>query len=284
MTDVTASTTADQLLTVTLPPSLSEEERRLLAELLNRLRQGATGQVERVILFGSRARGDTWEWSDFDLLVVSDLGRDPLYKILRGLETENGLSLLPLSMSLDEFRWYQRLRMPLYVNLCRDGIKLWDDTDWEAERLAVIADFSKEGEPREMSPETKETIAVYIEESRRCLKAMRLIEQGGFVDYAVSRGYYAAFNALSAALYALNVVRGSHSALKSAVSQFLVQPGLIEAEYKDIYERLYKGREWGDYKKRDVNWTDEQLRQLLNEAERFVARMESFLKEKQALD
>ncbi len=284
MTDVTASTTADQQLTVALPPSLSEEERRLLAELLNRLRQGATGHVERVILFGSRARGEAWEWSDFDLLVVTDLGHERLHEILGRLETERAIALLPMVMLPDEFRWYRRLRMPLYVNLCRDGIELWDDTGWEAERLAVIADFSKEGEPRKMNPETKETIAVYIEETRRCLKAMRLIEQGGFVDYAVSRGYYAAFNALSAALYALNVVRGSHSALKSAVSQFLVQPGLIEAEYKDIYERLYKGREWGDYKKRDVDWTDEQLRQLLTDAEHFVTRMESLLKERQALD
>jgi len=284
MTDVTASATADQLLTVALPSSLSEEERRLLAELVNRLRRRAIGHVERVILFGSRARGDTWEWSDFDLLVVTDMGHERLHEILGRLETERVISLLPMVMLPDEFRRYRRLRMPLYVNLCRDGIELWDDTGWAEEQAAVVADFMQEGAARTTTPETKETIAVYIEEARRCLKAMRLIEQGDFLDCAVSRGYYAAFNALSAALYALNVVRGSHSALKLAVSQCLVQPGLIEAEYKDIYERLDKGREWGDYEKRDVNWTDEQLRQLLTDAEHFVTRVETFLKEREAID
>lgn len=256
----------------------------MLAEFLSRLEQEADGRVERAIVYGSRARGDASEWSDIDLLVVTDLGRERMDKISHGLETENFLSLTPLVMSPDEFDWYRRLRMPLYVNICRDGIELWGNDDtWQAECAAVTADFSREGERRQMSPETKETITIYIEDAHRCLSAMRDLESMDYLDFAASRGYYAVFNALSGALYSVNIVRAKHSGLKSAISQFLVQPGLVGEEYKDIYEALYRAREWGDYHKRDVEFTDDEIRQLLNDAERFVARMETFLKERQAL-
>ncbi len=240
--------------------------------------------MTHVILYGSRARGQARRWSDIDLLVVSDIGRERVWQLSRGLETEDGVSLMPLVMSIDEFRSYQRLRLPLYVNICRDGIELWADGDWEAERAAVVAEFEREGEGRSMDPETRETVAVYLDESRRCLAAMRGLEGLGYLDYAASRGYYAAFNAVSAALFVVNVVRGSHSGIKSALSEFLVLPGLIEEEYKDIYEALIKAREWGDYKKRDVDYADDQLRQFLDDAERFVARMTDFLRTRGAVD
>lgn len=42
----------------------------VLAEFRDRLEE-AVGPVEHLVLFGSHARGDTHEWSDVDLLVVS---------------------------------------------------------------------------------------------------------------------------------------------------------------------------------------------------------------------
>ena len=49
----------------------------LVSEFARALRR--TIQVERILLFGSRARGDAGEDSDIDLLVVSpDFGRDAL--------------------------------------------------------------------------------------------------------------------------------------------------------------------------------------------------------------
>jgi predicted nucleotidyltransferase len=44
------------------------DERSLLQQIVDALR--AAGQPERVILFGSRARGDARPVSDFDLLIV----------------------------------------------------------------------------------------------------------------------------------------------------------------------------------------------------------------------
>ena len=102
------------------------------------------------------------------------------------------------------------------------------------------------------------------------------------LDIALSRAYYACFYALTAALYAINVVRGKHSGVQAALSQFLVKPGLVEPEYKDIYNALKGKRESSDYDPRFVADPDE-ARKLLGDAERFVARMEAFLRERGAL-
>src|SRR6266581_5098482 len=53
-------------ITTSSPPASNESG--LLQELVDALR--AAGQPERVILFGSRARGDARPDSDFDLLIV----------------------------------------------------------------------------------------------------------------------------------------------------------------------------------------------------------------------
>jgi predicted nucleotidyltransferase len=68
------------------------EEGRLIEEIVARIRR--TIGPDRVILFGSRARGDAHPESDFDLLVVVDSDEPryrrsaPLYRILADLPIE----------------------------------------------------------------------------------------------------------------------------------------------------------------------------------------------------
>ena len=95
---------------------------------------------------------------------------------------------------------------------------------------------------------------------------------------ALSRAYYACFHALTAALYAINVVRGKHSGLQAALNEFLVKPGWIEEEYREIYQELFKYRQTSDHE--PDSWPEsEKTRHLLADARRFVARMEAFLRE-----
>ena len=49
-----------------------EEDLRVAREMARRIVAAAGDRVERVILFGSRARGDAHPDSDYDLLVVTD--------------------------------------------------------------------------------------------------------------------------------------------------------------------------------------------------------------------
>jgi len=95
---------------------------------------------------------------------------------------------------------------------------------------------------------------------------------------AVNRAYYAVFIA-SAALLWLDVERSKHSGVQAAFNKFLIKPGFIEAEYGQIYKEARDWREEQDYKDL-VRPMDEALTtQVVQDAERFVARLERYLRQ-----
>jgi uncharacterized protein (UPF0332 family) len=99
---------------------------------------------------------------------------------------------------------------------------------------------------------------------------------------AVSRAYYAVFYMASAALFSRSVQRAKHSGVESAFSQYLVKPGDIEPEFSRLYQRARRQREEADYADEpDIDETT--ARQTLTDAERFVDRLERFLREAGAL-
>lgn len=79
-----------------------------------------------VILYGSRARGDEREYSDWDILILTDYPadlaiegkfRDKLYD----LELETGESFSVFAYSKDE--WYTRQKSsPFFTNVTREGV------------------------------------------------------------------------------------------------------------------------------------------------------------------
>ena len=273
------TTRADRVLTEERVPYLTDRERESLARFLEQLEAECGDRVQRVVLFGSRARGDHEDESDVDMLVVTAEEQDKA--VVDRLTPRDDVVFFTLAMSEAEYRRYQRLQFPLYVNLRRDGIELWDPQQAEIEQREVPLHFP-EGEQR-TDEATKETIAFYMERAYHNLQSIHALQEDDFLDIALSRAYYACFYALTAALYAINVVRGKHPRVQAALSEFLVKPGLIEEEYRDTYEQLFKYRQTNDHE--PDSWPEpEETRHLLAEAERFVARIETFLREQGALD
>jgi len=270
---------ADRVLAEERVPYLTDRERKSLARFLERLEAECGDRVQRVVLFGSRARGDHEAESDVDLLVVTAEEQDKA--VVDRLTPRDEVVFFTLTMSEAKYRRYQRLQFPLYVNLRRDGVELWDPQQAELEQRENPLHFP-EGEWRTMDEATKETITFYLEQAHHNLQAVHALQEDGFLDIALSRAYYACFYALTAALYAINVVRGKHAGVQAALSEFLVKPGWVEPEYKDIYNALKDKRESSDYDPRFVADPDE-ARNLLAGAERFVVRMEAFLREQGAL-
>lgn len=129
-----------------------------------------------------------------------------------------------------------------------------------------------------MDQDTKIIVGIRLEKAKDDLRWARAIfEQKGYRQ-AISRAYYAVFALASAALLTQKVKRKKHSGVESAFHQFLVKPGLIEPEFAEIYKDAFKARMDADYA--DVaDFTEDKARYVLTCAEKFIERVEKFLRD-----
>jgi len=82
-----------------------------------------------IILYGSRARGEAAEGSDYDLLILSDgdatIEREDLFRRrLFPIEVETGAVLTVILVGRKEWRSPIYGAMPFYQNIRRDGVVL----------------------------------------------------------------------------------------------------------------------------------------------------------------
>ena len=103
------------------------------------LKQGLGDSLTAVVLFGSRARGEAKEDSDWDLLVIA--GRLPEKLFQRHLYLKKMLPAIwrgqvaILAKTPEEFEAY----LPgLYLDIALDGIILYDPDGYMTERLARL--------------------------------------------------------------------------------------------------------------------------------------------------
>jgi len=101
------------------------------SEILNRIKQGINSKEPsaEIYLFGSRARGDNRQDSDWDILVITpkdkvtfdyefDL-RDPIYDI----ELDSGQNISILIYSKNDWQTKQSFS-PLFINVQKEGIRI----------------------------------------------------------------------------------------------------------------------------------------------------------------
>ena len=82
-----------------------------------------------IILFGSRARGDAAEDSDYDLLIVSDVpatleNEDRFRRALYDLQLETGAVITVILVNRADWETPLYKAMPLHQNITREGITL----------------------------------------------------------------------------------------------------------------------------------------------------------------
>jgi uncharacterized protein (UPF0332 family) len=95
----------------------------------------------------------------------------------------------------------------------------------------------------------------------------------------VNRAYYAVFYSASAVLLTEGIERRKHSGVISAFREYLIKPGLIEAEYSNIYGEAMVIREDADYAVQ-IPVDAEMAETALKQAYRFVQRMRRYLVER----
>lgn len=111
---------------------LSEREVAALEEYVRRVRREHSDQVLRVVLFGSKARGDADQGSDADLLVVvrddERRAHRPIERLGTDISLKYGLVLSELIVGPRRYENYRRYRTPLYRSIEAEGIELWMNT------------------------------------------------------------------------------------------------------------------------------------------------------------
>ena len=117
---------------------LDENERQALSEYKDFLLRRFPQQVERLILFGSKARGDSVASSDTDVLVVlrkrTDPTKegfypfgsaDPTWREIVGttfdLLMKYNVNISPTVMGINEYEKHS----PLMAHIKKEGVELW---------------------------------------------------------------------------------------------------------------------------------------------------------------
>lgn len=105
-----------------MPPTLSPGETRTLAMFRERVEALLGDNLVRIVLFGSRARGEGHDESDLDLLVLVrayDAGeRRRVLDVAADVDDETGLRLSPIVMDQQRFD----ASSPLHDEVMRDGV------------------------------------------------------------------------------------------------------------------------------------------------------------------
>ncbi len=104
-----------------------EERRRIRSRVVSEAMEWARslGFKCTAVLIGSYARGDFNEWSDIDIVLVSEIFRDRPPERLRKIETPPNYEVIPLNPT--ELERLFTKRDPIADEICRHGVFLRDD-------------------------------------------------------------------------------------------------------------------------------------------------------------
>ncbi len=94
-------------MTIETLPYLTDEEKKILLDLGSRIRVFLGDRLVRMVLFGSKARGDFQKDSDIDVaIIVKDLDRklqDEIYTIVAKVEYKYLRSIASIAFSEEHF-------------------------------------------------------------------------------------------------------------------------------------------------------------------------------------
>ena len=125
-------------------------------------------------------------------------------------------------------------------------------------------------------PDPHKEVSLYMENAHEMINVATLLRNNDSYPSAINRAYYAIFYAASALLVTQEMSRGKHSGVLSAFRQHFIKSDQIENEYSDIYGRLWDHRQISDYDM-VLSIEDEQARADIDDAKKFVRRIEEWL-------
>ena len=129
-----------------------------------------------------------------------------------------------------------------------------------------------------MSKRVSEHTSKELVRAKKALIAAKTLLEKGLYEDCVSRAYYAVLHAAKAALSLTEQEPDTHNGVRRMFGLHLVKTGNIEKEFAKILTAEQEDREIGDYEV-DIEIVEERARQRVQEADKFVCRIEQYLKE-----
>jgi len=106
--------------------NIQERYRKPIEEFVRKALERYEKKIERIILFGSVARGEGKEDSDVDILVVGDVSLDELVNISFPILLEHGELISAKNMNRGHFNFLVREGYSFARNILREGIILYE--------------------------------------------------------------------------------------------------------------------------------------------------------------
>lgn len=256
---------------------LSRRERLALNWYKNYLLRELEGKIERIILYGSKARGDGKPDSDLDLLFVLKDGvtqsdavndstvwrtmTDGAYDVL----VEREVDMSPFTATPQELQKWK----PMWDAIQREGVEIWrqpnaSESPWPRWTEAELDKAKQEQiEIRWMLAEEKFKVA------------QELYMQNHWRD-TISKAYYAMYYASKAMLLELGMDPHKHQGVISFVNQHIVRVGFSNPKYGKTLEDAFKARQDADYKY-DFVPTEKNAADAIHNAEAYLAEAKEIL-------
>ncbi len=99
---------------------------KISVEFAERVRNRLKNHLKKIILFGSRARGNFYEGSDYDFLIIVDKRKKTDEEMLLdiGVDFLNKYDVLIADIVCDEKEWERKKRFPIGLNILKEGVEL----------------------------------------------------------------------------------------------------------------------------------------------------------------
>ncbi len=255
---------------------LTRKERIALEAYKNYLLEKLPDEIERLVLFGSKARGEGSRDSDVDLLIVvagqapsprpEDSRRSVIVKGTEEVDSKYHVYVSPIVRHVNQVRKWT----PLLDHVNKEGVELWRRPETN------FASWPEGGDVA-MVLDKREHIKARMAMAHDKLSTARDLMEKNHYNDAISRAYYAMFYASKAVLLALGEDPHKHEGVVSAFGERVAKVGLSDPKFGTLLSNAKGLREEADYED-FFHATKEQTENAIRNAEDFVGEAENVLK------
>ncbi len=102
------------------------KKQKALHEFLKAAQQKQGSKIEKIILFGSMARGEATEESDIDILVITSENRFEMQRNLSDIAVDilldTGEYISAKAVSIEEYSFMKKINTGFYQNIAKEGV------------------------------------------------------------------------------------------------------------------------------------------------------------------